>query len=64
MDSQTNVAFIPKLVQEVANFKEYIMGFQHDGPKKIVDLDDMHLFWFYIDDQGWPVMRYKKRSID
>ena len=24
----------------------------------------MHLFKFYVDDDGWPVMRYKKSAID
>ena len=24
----------------------------------------MHLFQFYVDDQGWPVMQYKKSSTD
>ena len=64
MDSQSNVAFILELIQEVANFKEYLHGFQHDGPNKIVGPANMHLFRVYVDDQGWPVMRYKKRLTD
>ena len=31
------------------------------GLKGIVD---MHLFRFYVDDKGWPVMQYKKSSTD
>ena len=64
MDSQDNVAFIPEMIQEVCDFKAYLDGFQHEGKSKIVGLADMHLFRFYVDDQGWPVMRYKKRSTD
>ena len=66
MDSQKTIAFIPKLVQEVADFKKFLHGYQHDGANKLIGLGEMHLFKFYVeekgDDMGWPIMRYKVRS--
>ena len=65
MDSQKTTAFMPELVQEVANFKKFLNGYQHDGANKLIGLGEMHLFKFYVeekgDDMGWPVMRYKVR---
>ena len=65
MDSQKTTAFMPKLVQEVADFKKFLNGYQHDGANKLIRLGEMHLFKFYVeekgDDMGWPVMRYKVR---
>ena len=66
MDSQKTIAFIPELVQEVADFKKFLHGYQHDGANKLIGLGEMHLFKFYVeekrDDMGWPVMHYKVRS--
>ena len=66
MDSQKTTVFIPELVQEVADFKKFLHGYQHDGANKLIGLGEMHLFKFYVkekgDDMGWPVMRYKVRS--
>ena len=66
MDSQKTTAFMPELVQEVADFKKFLNGYQHDGANKLIGLGEMHLFKFYVeekgDDMGWPVMRYKVRS--
>ena len=66
MDSHTTIAFIPKLVQEVANFKKFLHGYQHDDANKLIGLREMHLFKFYIEEKSnnmdWPVMRYKVRS--
>ena len=66
MDSQKTTAFIPELVQEVADFKKFLHGYLHDSANKLIGLGEMHLFKFYIeekgDDMGWPVMRYKVRS--
>lgn len=65
MDSQKTTAFIPELVQEVADFKKFLVGYQHDGANRLIGLGDMHLFKFYVEeegeDKGWPVMRYKVR---
>ena len=66
MDSQKMTAFIPKLVQEVADFKKFLYGYKYNGANKIIGLGEMHLFKFYVeengDDMGWLVMRYKVRS--
>ena len=66
MDSQKTTAFIPELVQEVADFKKFLQGYQHNGANKLIELGEMHLFKFYVeekgDDMGWLVMRYKVRS--
>ena len=63
MDSQKTTTFIPELVQEVADFKKFLHGYQHDGANKLIGLGEMHFFKFYVeekgDDMGWPVMRYK-----
>jgi hypothetical protein len=63
MDSQKLVVFIPELVQEVADFKSYMQDFHHDGTNKLSGLEKMHLFRFYVEedgeDRGWPVMLYK-----
>ena len=68
IDSQKTTAFIPELVQEVADFKKFLHGYQHDGANKLIGLGEMHLFKFYVeekgDDMGWPVMRYKVYSLD
>ena len=56
---------MPELVQEVADFKKFLNGYEHDGANKLIRLGEMHLFKFYVeekgDDMGWPVMRYKVR---
>ena len=53
-------------MQEVADFKKFLHGYQHDGANKLIGLGEMHLFKFYVeekgDDMGWPVMRYKVHS--
>jgi hypothetical protein len=60
MDSQKSAVFIPKLVQEVVDFKSYVRDFHHDGTNKLSGLGEMYLFKFYVEeDRGWPVMRYK-----
>ena len=68
INSEKTVAFIPEVVQEVADFKNYISDFHHEGGNAIEGHDEMHLFKFYVvedmEDAGWPVMRYKKRSSD
>ena len=60
MDSQKTTAFIHELVQEVADFKKFLQGYQHDGANKLIGLGEMHLFKFYVEekgnDMGWPVI--------
>ena len=63
IDSQKTTAFIPELVQEIANFKKLIHDYEHGGANKLIGLKEMHLFKFYVeengDDMGSLVMRYK-----
>jgi hypothetical protein len=58
------MSFIPKFVQEVANFKSFIQGYLCDGPSRLIGLGDIHLFKFYIDEEGRLVMRYKESTTD
>ena len=52
MDSQRTTAFIPELVQEVADFKKFLHGYQHDGANKLIGLGGMYLFKFYVEEKG------------
>lgn len=65
MDSHKAIAFIPEFVQEVADFKLYIDKYHHNGLNKIVELRDMHLFKFYIEDDGndhrWPMIHFARQ---
>ena len=63
MQSQ-ELSFMPEFVQEIADFKSYIKGYQCDGATRLIGLGDMHLFKFYVDSDGWPVMRWKKSAVD
>ena len=63
MDSQKTAAFIPKVFQQVANFKKFFHSYQHDGANKLIGFGEMHLFKLYVeekgDNMGWLIMRYK-----
>ena len=63
MQSQ-DLSFMPEFIQEVADFKSFIYGYQSSGATRFIGLGEMHLFKFYVDDDGWPVMRYKKLAVD
>ena len=52
---------MPEFIQEVANFKSC---YQRSGAAHLIGLGEMHLFKFYVDNNGWPVMRYKKSAVD
>ena len=43
MDSQKTTAFIPELVQEVADFKKFLHSYQHNGANKLITL--YSIFW-------------------
>ena len=49
-----------EFIQEVADFKSFIHGYQSSGATHLIGLGEMHLFKFYVDDDSWSVMRYKK----
>ena len=53
-----DLSFMPEFIQEVADFKSFIHGCQSSGATHLIGLGEMHLFKFYVDDDGWPVMRY------
>ena len=53
-----------KFIQEVANFKSLIHSYQNSRAVCLIGLGEMHLFKFYVDDGGWPVMRYEKSAVD
>jgi hypothetical protein len=48
MQSQEQ-AFMPKVIQEVADFKSFIEGYQSSGAARLIGLGKMHLFKFYVD---------------
>ena len=66
MDFQKTIAFIHELVQEIADFKKFIHGYEHDGANKLIELRIMHVFKFYVEEKGnnmgWPTMDYKVHS--
>ena len=63
MKSQ-DLSFMPKFIQEVADFKFFIHGYQSSSAVHLIGLEEMHLFKFYVDDDGWPIIRYKKSTVD
>ena len=38
-----------EFIQEVANFKSFIYGYQSSGTACLIRLGEMHLFKFYVD---------------
>ena len=63
MQSQ-DLSFMPEFIQEVADFKSFIHGYQSSSVARLIGLGGTHLFKFYMDDDGWLVMRYKKSAVD
>ena len=55
MQSQ-DLSFMPEFIQEVADLKSFIHGYQSSGATCLIGLGEMHLFKFYVDDDGWPVI--------
>ncbi len=51
--------FIPQLIQEIPNFKSWVVGYLKNGPEMLVGHIDIHLFNFFVDSYGWLVMQYK-----
>jgi len=63
MQSQ-KMLFMPEFVQEVPNFNSFIKDYQKSGMARLIGLGEVHLFKFYMDHNGVPVMRYKKSVVD
>jgi hypothetical protein len=53
----------PQLIQEIPDFKSWVLGCLKDDLGTLVGHTDMHLFRFIIDLSGWPMM-YKVSPID
>jgi hypothetical protein len=56
--------FIPQLVQEIPDFKSWVLGCLKNGLEMLVGHIDMHLFRFIINLLGWLMMQYKVSPID
>jgi hypothetical protein len=56
--------FIPQLIHEILDFKSWVLGCLKDGPKMLVGHTHMHLFRFFVDSLGWPMMQYHVSPID
>ena len=63
MESQ-ELSFLLEFIQELGDFKSFIKGFLCSGTAYIIGLGEMHLFKFYVDVDGVPVMKYKKLAVD
>ena len=59
-----DLSFMPEFIQEVADFKSFIHNYQSIFAARLIGLGEMHLFKFYVDNDGWPIMRYKKSIVD
>jgi hypothetical protein len=56
--------FILQLIQEILDFKTWVFGYLKDGPETLVGHTNMHLFRFFVDSFGWPMMKFKVSPID
>ena len=63
MESQ-ELSFLLEFIQEVGDFKSFVKGFLCSGTSHIIGLGEMHLFKFYVDGDGVPVMKFKKSAVD
>ena len=63
MESQ-ELSFLPEFIQEVGDFNFFVKGFLCSGTSHIIGLGEMHLFKFYVDGDGVPVMKFKKSAVD
>ena len=53
-----------EFIQEVGDFKSFVKGYLCSGATRLIGLGEMHLFRFYVESDGNPVMKYKKSAID
>jgi hypothetical protein len=51
--------FILQLIQEVLDFKSWVLSCLKDGLETLVRHTNIHLFRFFIDSLGWLMMQYK-----
>jgi len=52
------------LIQEIPNFKSWVLGCLKDGLETLVGHINMHMFRFFVDCLSWPMMQYKVSPID
>jgi hypothetical protein len=57
-------SFIPQSIQEIPNFNSWVLDCLKDGHERLVGHTNMHLFRFFVDSLGWPMMQYKLSPID
>jgi hypothetical protein len=48
--------FILKLIQEIPYFKTWVLNSLKDAPETLIGHINMHLFRFFVDSFGWPMM--------
>ena len=63
MESQ-ELSFLPEFIQEVGDFKSFVKGYLCSGTSRLIGLGEMHLFHFYVENDGNPIMKYKKSAVD
>ena len=63
MESQ-ELSFLLEFIQEVGDFKSFVKGYLCSGATRLIGLEEMHLFKFYVESDGNPVMKYKKSAVD
>jgi hypothetical protein len=57
--------FIPQLIQEIIDFKIWVLGCLKDEKETLVGHIDMHFnFFFFVDSSSWLVMQYKVSATD
>jgi hypothetical protein len=54
-----SIPTIPHLIEEVPNFKGFIVGHIADGDEALEGHTKAQQFKFFVDSNGWPMMKYK-----
>ena len=55
---------MPEFIQEVGDFKSFVKDYQCSVSGRLIGLAKMHLFRFYKDNDGIPVMNFKRSVVD
>ena len=58
MDAET-IPVIPHLIEEVPDFKGFIEGYIAEGAETLEGHSKAQAFKFYVDSNGYPMMKYK-----
>ena len=56
--------FIPHLIEEVHDFKAYVRPYIGMNKKQLVGHSNGRHYKFFVDDNGWPIMQYKRVCTD